>query len=100
MYVVSVWLTRRNSAIQYRQEAAILLDLLWAHATEGDRIEHIRIRAGPERVAVVLFLGAGSEQESRAAVTRLLATAYESSKLFSENYVDPAAGWEEGPGEE
>ncbi|MFR9778908.1 hypothetical protein ACL02O_23010 [Micromonospora sp. MS34] len=40
---------------------ASMLDLLWAHMRPEDRVEHIRVRAGPGAMEVVLFLLASDE---------------------------------------
>ncbi|MFU8849567.1 hypothetical protein ACNAW0_01030 [Micromonospora sp. SL1-18] len=34
----------------------VLRDLVWAHIRQQDRVEHVRVRAGPEHISVALFV--------------------------------------------
>lgn len=34
----------------------VLRDVIWAHTQCQDQVEHIRVRAGPDRISVALFL--------------------------------------------
>lgn len=36
--------------------AEVIADVLWAHARPVDRIEHIRVRAGPDAIAIYFFV--------------------------------------------
>ncbi|MEV0619275.1 hypothetical protein AB0I81_38575 [Nonomuraea sp. NPDC050404] len=70
-------------------DVAALMDALWAHATKEDGLEHVRARAGPGCIEVIMFLHCDSAENARYCATRILATVHHTSRLFSENYSEP-----------
>jgi hypothetical protein len=86
MYVVYASLMRKGTAPQRPGEAAALLDALWAHALEDDGMEHIRIRAGPERIDIIMFMNSASERIAEQCAFHFLGRAHTFSHLISRNY--------------
>jgi hypothetical protein len=70
-------------------DAAEVLDVLWAHAVADDGMEHIRVRAGPGRLDLILFIREIPGSDPRECAARLLYRAYRSSALLAERYLAP-----------
>ncbi|MFC9266086.1 hypothetical protein ACFT25_40480 [Streptomyces hydrogenans] len=62
MRMVRARLTGRPGAEPPAVGAGLIHDLLWAHASPADGLEHIRVRSLPHGMDVVLFLAAGSDE--------------------------------------
>lgn len=46
----------------------VIGDLIWVHAQAHDKLEHVLVRAGPDNLALILFMAhANSEQAVGAA---------------------------------
>ncbi|WP_459648943.1 hypothetical protein [Kitasatospora sp. Ki12] len=52
-----------------------LEDTLWAHATPESAMEHLRVRAIPEGIGLVLFIRAATPDIARAGAERLVIDA-------------------------
>ena len=89
MYAVHAALIRRNSAVPIPNEAAGLLDVLWAHTRIEDGIEHMHARAGPERIDVLFFVSAPSEPHAQESALNLLSRTHGQSRSVSEAYSIP-----------
>jgi hypothetical protein len=50
----------------------LVTQLLRRHQTPGDRIEHLRVRAGPEGLLIFGFLLADSSQAAKSALQDLV----------------------------
>ncbi|MEU7994074.1 hypothetical protein AB0B83_01855 [Micromonospora sp. NPDC049060] len=48
-----------------------LLDAIWVHTRPADRVEHIRVRAGPSRISVALFLIATDAHDMNELTDRI-----------------------------
>jgi hypothetical protein len=53
----------------------IVADLIWAHATPDDKLQHVRANTSIEQVDIVLFIDAGDGDEAAALADRLCARA-------------------------
>ncbi|MFB7673618.1 hypothetical protein ACFC26_19640 [Kitasatospora purpeofusca] len=74
-------------------EAAEALDILWAHTTPEDGLEHASARTDPSRLDLLLFLlppdGPGAEATTGRAAA-LLARSYRNSPVLKLRYLPPA----------
>lgn len=75
-------------------DAATVTDILWAHATEADRLDHVRGRAHRDRVDLMLFLRQESDDDSaahdpQARAAALLDRSYRASPLLRTGYQAP-----------
>ncbi|MFF0219652.1 hypothetical protein [Streptomyces vinaceus] len=57
------------------QDAHLLHDLLWAHATPGDGVQHIVIRPVPHGMEATFFLTGASDEAALAHTRELLLRA-------------------------
>ncbi|MFJ8434909.1 hypothetical protein ACIQ9P_26775 [Kitasatospora sp. NPDC094019] len=75
-------------------EAAEALDILWAHTTPGDGLEHASARTEPGRLDLLLFLlppdRPGAEDTMRRAAA-LVARGYRNSPVLKRRYLPPAS---------
>jgi len=55
--------------------SGLVVDLMWAHATAEDRLEHIRAASSADRVDLVFFISAHDEREAADQADRLCARA-------------------------
>ncbi|GIF96876.1 hypothetical protein [Catellatospora citrea] len=69
--------------------AEVLLDILYAHALPADRLEHVRVRAGPGRFDVTLFLAAADPVSSAASADAIFGRALRASPLLCDWFVIP-----------
>ncbi|MEV7728604.1 hypothetical protein AB0P15_28180, partial [Streptomyces sp. NPDC087917] len=58
-----------------RDDAHLMQDLLWAHAGPEHAVEHIRVRAAPHGIELVLFVRAETEAIATARARSLLSGA-------------------------
>ncbi|MEV7213502.1 hypothetical protein AB0O31_10485 [Kitasatospora cineracea] len=78
MRLVHLVLTSAATPRPGAADAERVLDTLWAHLEPGSGIEHIRVRPGPDRIDLGLFLrGDGpaaptATEAERAGIARLL----------------------------
>ncbi|WP_156046107.1 hypothetical protein [Herbidospora cretacea] len=56
-----------------------LQDLLWVHARAGDKLEHIYVRAGPEKIDLVFFLALTNSTTASIAANGIFRRALSSS---------------------
>lgn len=54
---------------------ALVGDVIWAHVTPGDALEHLRIRADGARMVIVLFIRAAAAEDALTAADALVARA-------------------------
>jgi pyrimidine operon attenuation protein/uracil phosphoribosyltransferase len=59
VHLVHATLTRRDQGPADPADVARILDILWAHATPRDALEHVRGRAGPNRIDLIIFIREG-----------------------------------------
>ncbi|MEV5765392.1 hypothetical protein AB0L34_12590 [Micromonospora sp. NPDC052213] len=52
-------------------DEALLLDAMWAHIRPEDRVEHVRIRAGPGQLSVALFLLAPDQRHAQKSTDEI-----------------------------
>ncbi|MFJ7247273.1 hypothetical protein ACIQWA_21865 [Kitasatospora sp. NPDC098652] len=90
MHIVHLTLHQVVSTGSEEADAHTVHDALWAHAQSRHGLEHVRARAGPHGIDLVLFLRAGSPSEAAAHACELLGFATR-SKIFS-RYVIPLLG--------
>ncbi|MEV7187453.1 hypothetical protein [Kitasatospora sp. NPDC093102] len=58
-----------------------LEDILWAHATPEIAMEHLRVRAVPAGIGIVLYIRAATIETARARARRLVADALAASGI-------------------
>ncbi|WP_225808356.1 hypothetical protein [Streptomyces spinosus] len=63
MYAAVVVLKPGADQAKASVDSASLTDAFWAHAQEGDGMEHVRIADGADGFSVVLFMHGGDEAE-------------------------------------
>jgi hypothetical protein len=56
MYMVRLVLMSQAHPHPVQADADSVRDTVWAHAQDHDGLEHVRTRAGPGRIDLVLFL--------------------------------------------
>ncbi|MEV6971502.1 hypothetical protein AB0M47_41045 [Hamadaea sp. NPDC051192] len=49
-----------------------LIEVLWRNPASGARIEHLRVRAGPQSLDIAIFTSAGTQAESDEVARRLI----------------------------
>ncbi|WP_034262634.1 hypothetical protein [Actinospica robiniae] len=77
--------------------AAVVVDLLWVVALPQDKVEHISVRAAPERIQVGVFTTLPDREAALAAVG-LAARACACSALLSGwTWIAPGHAHETGP---
>ncbi|HJD80910.1 hypothetical protein [Kitasatospora aureofaciens] len=64
-------------------DAQLVHDVLWAHATPADRLEHVRARAEAGGIDLTLFLGraVGGQEQAKAQSEDLLRRARHATAL-------------------
>lgn len=72
------------------------LDALWAHASTHDGLEHIRARAGPGRIDLVLFFRESPGDIAAECASALLERTYQGSPAVSATYTQPPSFAREG----
>ncbi|WP_037971993.1 hypothetical protein [Streptomyces sp. NRRL WC-3742] len=90
MHVVHLTLHQVGSTGSEGADAHTVHDALWAHAESRHGLEHVRARAGPHGIDLVLFLRAGSRSQAAAHACELLGSAAR-AQVFS-RYVTPLLG--------
>ncbi|MCI4065239.1 hypothetical protein MRQ36_22800 [Micromonospora sp. R77] len=60
-----------------------LRDLIHAHATPADRLEHIRIRAGPQGFDVMAFIDGDDPVSAAEILSRVVSLAISREPLLS-----------------
>ncbi|MBV2153161.1 hypothetical protein [Kitasatospora sp. SUK 42] len=63
-----------------------LEDILWAHATPETAMEHLRVRAVPRGIGIVLYIRAATTEAARARARRLVADALAASGIGFDGY--------------
>jgi hypothetical protein len=71
------------------------VDAVWAHAVPTDALEHVRARAGPSRIDLMLFFrtaprNARADTLDRAAA--LVVRCHQSSPVLRHRYLPPPPG--------
>lgn len=89
MHVVQLKLSRKSAATVSSSDADELLDALWAHSTEDDALEHVRLRADSEGIELVLFLREGPCGEPLPRSTVIVRRALHASERLSAKYAEP-----------
>ncbi|MEY9966638.1 hypothetical protein ABIA33_004703 [Streptacidiphilus sp. MAP12-16] len=97
MHLVLACLIRRQPGRTHPQEAAEVVDILWAHATAADHLEHARAHAHPSRVDLLLFLRETADQDPQHQAATLLARCHRASPLLRERYRPPAPEYGQPP---
>jgi hypothetical protein len=59
----------------------VVVDLIWAHATPADKLEHVRASTTVGRVDLVLFIDANDGHEAAALADRVCARATASGSI-------------------
>ncbi|MFI2609532.1 hypothetical protein [Kitasatospora sp. NPDC018619] len=75
MFAVHLNLPPEAAAPSGEAEAAEVQAALWAHAGPDDGLEHVRARAVPDGVGLVLYVRAADETAARTRAQGLLARA-------------------------
>lgn len=75
MVPVHLTLTRTGGGAPDESQAHALVDMLWAHATPDYGMEHIRARASPAGIGIILFIRAVSTDIAQAKAGRLMTEA-------------------------
>ncbi len=93
MDIVYASLDRRPAAGQAPEgEVAEVIDVLWAHATPEDRLEHAGGHAEPDRIDLMLFLRTSDNPDDGGAERRAAALLHRShlgSPLLRHRYLPP-----------
>ncbi|MFJ3793123.1 hypothetical protein [Kitasatospora sp. NPDC090091] len=74
-------------------EAAEALDILWAHTTPEDGLEHAGARTEPGRLDLLLFLlppGGPGSPDATGRAAALVARSYRNSPVLKLRYLPPA----------
>ncbi|KJS57837.1 hypothetical protein VM95_37190 [Streptomyces rubellomurinus] len=90
MHVVRLTLHQVASTGSEEADAHTAHDALWAHAEPRHGLEHVRARAGPHGIDLVLFLRAGSRSDAAVRACELLGSAARSQ--ISSRYIMPPLG--------
>ena len=69
MAMAAVWIAPMTGAPNLT--SAEVCEALWRHIGLRDRVEHLRIRAGPSRYLVFGFVMADSDEQAQVTVERL-----------------------------
>ena len=69
-------------------DAHAVHDLMWAHATPQHHLEHVRARAVPGGIGLVLFIGAPEADEAVARADDLMVTV-KNSGVISRYRISP-----------
>ncbi|GAA0274452.1 hypothetical protein GCM10010302_10110 [Streptomyces polychromogenes] len=75
MHIVRTLMRAAPEAATTVQGSHVLLDLLWAHATPGDGVEHIAVRSVPHGMEATFFLTAVSDEAAVGCARALLLRA-------------------------
>lgn len=89
MHLVHASLARKHTGRGDPQDATELLDILWAHATEADHLEHARGMAHPDRVDVLLFFRQTHADQPDHQAADLLCRCHQASPLLQAKYQPP-----------
>jgi hypothetical protein len=89
MHLVHASLTRRQKGRGDPEDASELLDVLWAHATETDHLEHARGMAHPDRVDLLLFFRQTPAAEPELQAADLLCRCHRASPFLQAKYQAP-----------
>jgi hypothetical protein len=90
VHLVRLTLNQVESTGPKEADAHTVHDALWAHAEKRHGLEHVRARAGPHGIDLVLFIRAVGRSEAAAHASELLGSAAR-SQIFS-RYVIPLLG--------
>jgi hypothetical protein len=69
--MVRIGLTRGEGGERWSLPGTAVADLVWVHSTREEGVEHLRARAGPDEIDIVLFLcvpKANSAEETAARI--------------------------------
>lgn len=94
MHLVHASLKRRHPGQPDQQEAARVLDSLWAHATGPDRLEHARAHSHPDRTDLLLFLRQlpdGEAEEPIRQAAALLTRCHRCAPHLNATYLPPTS---------
>jgi hypothetical protein len=89
MHLVHASLARKQKGRADPADATELLDVLWAHATEGDHLEHARGMAHPDRVDLLLFLRQTAADNPEYQAADLLCRCHRASPALQVKYQPP-----------
>ncbi len=89
MHLVHASLTRRQQGRGDPEDATELLDVLWAHATETDHLEHVRGMAHPDRVDLLLFFRQTPAAKPDRQAADLLYRCHRASPYLQAKYQAP-----------
>jgi hypothetical protein len=89
MHAIHMALSRHAGVSASRWDTDELLDAIWAHSAKDDGLEHVRLRAGPDRMDLVFFLHEDSEIEPFGRAMNLVLRTLRASKDLSLKYQLP-----------
>jgi len=89
MHLVHASLARRHKGRGDPGDATELLDVLWAHATETDHLEHVRGMAHADRVDLLLFFRQTPADKPDHQAADLLRRCHRASPLLQAKYQPP-----------
>ncbi|WP_377267765.1 hypothetical protein [Peterkaempfera sp. SMS 1(5)a] len=89
MHLVHASLVRRRPERPDPREAARVLDALWAHAIDHDRLEHARAHVHPDRTDLLLFLRQVPDEEPWHLAADLLTRCHRRAPHLAATYLPP-----------
>lgn len=71
MHIVRVGLARGETGRRWSLPGEAVADLIWAHSRREDGVEHLRVRARPDRIDIVFFLCVPEEGSATETALRI-----------------------------
>ena len=91
MLLIRAVLTCKTAGRCDERDAAQVVDALWAHARQGDGLEHVRGRLNNGQIAILLFLRESDMRDPERRATELIERTFRRSTFVQAAFERPAS---------